>query len=215
MKKDLGHYRKAYTKSELIIENTPDDPIGLFKEWFNDVDASFPDQEANAMTLSTIGLDGYPKNRIVLLKMFTSEGFVFYTNYDSDKGQAIANNPKVSLSFFWEGAERQVIIKGVAEKVSESESDAYFNSRPRGSQLGAMASNQSHKIESREALQNKLESLEKEYEGKPLQRPNYWGGYLIKPVAIEFWQGRPNRLHDRVSYEYNENTGWIKNQLAP
>ncbi|MBQ0769163.1 MAG: pyridoxamine 5'-phosphate oxidase [Bizionia sp.] len=215
MEKDLGHYRKAYAKSELLIENTPENPLHLFKEWFNDVDRSFPDNETNAMTLSTIGLNGFPKSRIVLLKKFTDAGFVFFTNYESDKGLAIAKNQKVSLSFFWEGAERQVIIQGKAEKISQAESDAYFNSRPRGSQLGAMASNQSEAIESRETLQHKLEVLEKTYDGKNISRPDYWGGYIIKPITIEFWQGRPNRLHDRVAYVLGTDAIWNKALLAP
>jgi len=143
MEKDLGNYRKSYDKGELLLNNTPDNPLVLFKDWFMEVDVNFPDYETNAMTIATIGLDGFPRNRVVLLKKYTSEGFIFYTNYKSEKGKAILNNPNVSLSFFWHAAERQVIIKGRAKKITTKESDAYFESRPRGSQLGAVVSNQS------------------------------------------------------------------------
>ncbi|WP_417558811.1 pyridoxamine 5'-phosphate oxidase [Mesoflavibacter zeaxanthinifaciens] len=215
MEKDLSNYRKSYEKGELLLKDTPENPLELFRTWFNEVDQHFPQDETNAMTVSTIGLDGYPKNRVVLLKKFTYEGFIFYTNYQSEKGKAIANNPNICLSFFWHGAERQIIIKGKAEKIAPNLSDGYFESRPKGSQLGALASNQSEVVESRDVLENKLKALELAYKDKDVERPEFWGGYIVKPISIEFWQGRPNRLHDRILYTLEENYDWIKKRLSP
>ena len=215
MEKDLGNYRKSYEKGALLLENTPENPIELFRDWFLEIDENFPEDETNAMTISTIGIDGFPKNRVVLLKKYTYEGFIFYTNYESEKGKAIQANPNVCLSFFWAGAERQVIIKGKAEKIADNLSDGYFESRPRGSQLGALVSNQSEIIENRDVLEHKLKALEEEFEGKEIPRPKFWGGFIIKPEVIEFWQGRPNRLHDRIHYKLNSDFDWVKNRLSP
>lgn len=211
---DLSNYRRSYEKSELTEDNLPDDPIKLFQKWFHEVDFGST-EEVNAMTVSTFGLDGYPKSRVVLLKRFTYEGFIFYTNYNSEKGKAIANNPNVCLSFFWHSFERQVIIKGKAEKIPENLSDGYFESRPDGSKLGAIVSNQSEVIPSRETLEQKLHQLEKDFEGKEIPRPDYWGGYIVKPVEIEFWQGRPNRLHDRIRYQLQDDFSWKMERLSP
>ncbi|MGA1226618.1 MAG: pyridoxamine 5'-phosphate oxidase [Tamlana sp.] len=215
MEKDLSNYRKSYEKGSLLLNEVPENPLELFKKWFHEVDAFFEADETNAMTIATIGLDGYPRSRVVLLKRFTFEGFIFFTNYNSEKGKAIANNPKVCLSFFWHGAERQVIIKGQAEKIAENLSDGYFESRPRGSQLGAIVSNQSEVIADRDIIENQLKDLEKAYEGKEIPRPKHWGGYIVKPVEMEFWQGRPNRLHDRIRYQLQEDYNWSINRLSP
>lgn len=215
MQKDLGNYRKSYEKSELIEGNVSDNPMQLFQTWFYETEQSDSVDEPNAMTVSTMGLDGYPKSRVVLLKKYTYEGFIFYTNYDSEKGKAIANNPQVCLSFFWPGLERQIIIKGNAEKIAENLSDGYFESRPDGSKLGAIVSDQSSVIASREVLEEKLKLLEREYREKEIQRPENWGGYIVKPISIEFWQGRPNRLHDRIRYSLQKNFDWKIERLAP
>ncbi len=215
MNKDLGNYRKTYEKSELRKSNVPENPMELFQKWFYDVDINFAVDEANAVALSTFGLDGYPKNRIVLLKKYTYEGFIFYTNYNSEKGKAIDVNPNVCLTFFWHAAERQIIIKGQAEKIAENLSDGYFESRPIGSQLGAIASEQSEVIESREALDEKLKKLELKYINKEIPRPKHWGGYIVKPIEMEFWQGRPNRMHDRIRYKLQEDYNWKIERLQP
>ncbi len=215
MQKDLGNYRKSYEKSELMEDSIKENPMEQFQKWFYEVEASEGVDEPNAMTISTIGLDGFPKNRVVLMKKFTFEGFIFYTNYQSEKGKAIANNPSVCLSFFWPNMERQVIIKGKAEKLAKNLSDGYFESRPVGSQLGAIVSNQSEVIPSRELLEQELKKLEKTYEGKSIERPDYWGGFLVRPISLEFWQGRPNRLHDRIRYTLQEDFDWKIERLAP
>jgi pyridoxamine 5'-phosphate oxidase len=214
MQKDLGNYRKTYEKSELSEKSVTDNPMELFQKWFYETEASEGVDEPNAMTISTIGLDGFPKSRIVLLKKYTHEGFIFYTNYNSEKGKAIANNPKVCLSFFWPNMERQIIIKGVVEKIPENLSDGYFDSRPDGSKLGALVSNQSEVISSRDEIEGRLKELENKYQGKEIQRPSHWGGYIVKPISMEFWQGRPNRLHDRIRFTL-ENIDWKIERLAP
>lgn len=215
MQKDLSNYRKTYDKSELTEQEVSENPLQLFQTWFYEVENSDTVDEANAMTVATIGADGFPKTRVVLLKKYTHEGFIFYTNYESEKGKAIAANPKVCLSFFWPGMERQIIIKGVAEKVSENMSDGYFESRPHGSQLGALVSHQSSVIANRSVLEDELKSLETQFEGKQVPRPSHWGGYLVKPTSMEFWQGRPNRLHDRLRYTLQEDFDWTLERLAP
>jgi pyridoxamine 5'-phosphate oxidase len=212
---DLSNYRKSYEKSELLETNIPEDPINLFNRWFHEVEDFGGIEEVNAMTVSTLGLDGFPKSRVVLLKQFTFEGFIFYTNYHSEKGRAIEANPNVCLSFFWHSMERQVIIKGIAEKTSKNTSDGYFESRPTGSKLGAIVSNQSEIIPSRLYLEENLKKLEKDSEGKEILRPENWGGFLVKPIAVEFWQGRPNRLHDRIRYQLEDDFSWTINRLAP
>lgn len=215
MQKDLGNYRKTYQKSALMEDAISDNPMQLFQKWFYEVEASGGADEPNAMTVSTIGLDGFPKNRVVLLKKYTHEGFIFYTNYDSEKGKAIARNPNLCLSFFWPGMERQVIIKGRAEKIAENLSDGYFESRPEGSKLGAIVSEQSSVIPSRDFLESKLSQAIKKYEGKEIERPKNWGGYMVTPVSMEFWQGRPNRLHDRIRFSLRSNFDWKIERLAP
>jgi pyridoxamine 5'-phosphate oxidase len=212
---DLSDYRKSYEKSALLETSIPEDPINLFHKWFHEVEDFGGIEEVNAMTVSTIGLDGFPKSRVVLLKKYSEEGFIFYTNYNSEKGKAITNNPNVCLSFFWHSMERQVIIKGVAEKTPTNISDGYFESRPDGSKLGAIVSNQSEVIPSRAILEDKLKQLELDYQNKEIIRPEFWGGFQIKPVEVEFWQGRPNRLHDRIRYQLQEDFSWKKDRLSP
>ncbi|SNY99449.1 pyridoxamine 5'-phosphate oxidase [Flagellimonas pacifica] len=215
MQKDLSNYRKSYEKSALTEDAIKENPLEQFQKWFYEVEATDGLDEPNAMTISTIGLDGFPKNRVVLMKKYTHEGFIFYTNYLSEKGKALEKNPSVCLSFFWPNLERQIIIKGKTEKIAENLSDGYFESRPLGSQLGAIVSDQSEVIESREVLQAKLMALEKELEGKEIERPAHWGGYLVRPISLEFWQGRPNRLHDRIRYTLQKDYNWKIERLQP
>ena len=213
--KDLSNYRKSYEKSELLENQIPEDPINLFHKWFYEAEDLNAAEEVNAMTVTTIGLDGFPKARVVLLKKFNEEGFIFYTNYNSEKGKAILNNPQVCLSFFWPTVERQIIIKGIAEKTPNTISDNSFASRPDGSKLGAIVSPQSEIIHDRTFLENNLKQLEKDFEGKEILRPAHWGGFLVRPVEVEFWQGRPNRLHDRIRYQLQDNYEWKIDRLSP
>ncbi len=213
--KDLSNYRKSYEKSALLEHQIPEDPINLFHKWFYEAEDLNAAEEVNAMTVATIGLDGFPKSRVVLLKKFNEEGFIFYTNYNSEKGKAILQNPNVCLSFFWPTVERQIIIKGKAEKTADNISDSYFASRPDGSKLGALVSPQSEIIPNRELLETNLLALEKEWDGKEIERPSHWGGFLVRPVEVEFWQGRPNRLHDRIRYQLQDDFDWKIDRLAP
>ncbi len=215
MEKDLSNYRKNYQKKELSKKEVLENPIELFQKWFYEVDEFGGDIEANAMTVSTVADDGSPTNRIVLLKKYTWEGFIFYTNYNSAKGKEIEKNPNVCLSFFWHNIERQVIIKGIAEKIAENLSDGYFESRPDGSKLGAWASDQSQVVPSRKYLDDRLSFFENKFKNKEITRPKHWGGYIVKPTCIEFWQGRPNRMHDRIQYTLQENFDWKIERLAP
>ena len=215
MKQDLSDYRKSYEKSELLEENCLENPIEMFQKWFYEVEKSETIAEVNAMTISTLGLDGFPKSRVVLLKKYTFEGFIFYSNYESEKGVAMAENSNVCISFFWAAMERQIIIKGKVEKIAKNLSDGYFESRPRGSQLGAIVSKQSSVIPSRSYIEQKLKDLETQYEGKEIERPEHWGGYIVKPQEIEFWQGRANRLHDRMRYQLQADYSWKIERLAP
>ncbi len=191
----------------------PQDPMQKFEEWMNEaLTANINDP--TALSVTTIGRDGYPQSRIVLLKDFNAEGFIFFTNYDSQKGQAILNNPSVSLLFFWHELERQVRITGSAERTKNEISDRYFQSRPLNSQAASIISDQSKKIRSREELENRFNELIKNPPEDHFTRPVNWGGFLVKPLKIEFWQGRENRLHDRILYEkFDEN--WQISRLAP
>ncbi|MDR0193733.1 MAG: pyridoxamine 5'-phosphate oxidase [Myroides sp.] len=213
---DLSDYRKSYEKSVLLEGNVDENPMMQFRKWFYEVEDFGGVDEVNAMTVSTIGLDGFPKSRVVLLKSYDEEGFVFYTNYNSEKGKAILANPHLCLSFFWPSAERQVIIKGIATKASATQSDNYFDSRPLGSRLGAIVSNQSEVIPNHEVLEQAINKLEKEVTEDSIKRPDNWGGFVVKPVSIEFWQGRANRLHDRIRYTLTEDgLDWKIERLAP
>jgi len=215
MEKDLSNYRKNYQKKGLSKKEVLENPIELFQKWFYEMEAFDSNLESNAMTIATIDRDGSPTSRIVLLKKYTWEGFIFYTNYKSEKGKAIERNPNVCLSFFWSALERQVIIKGKAEKIAENLSDGYFETRPDGSKLGAWASDQSEVVPSRQYLDDRLASFEKQFENKEIPRPQHWGGFIVKPYCMEFWQGRPNRMHDRIQYSLQENFEWKIERLAP
>lgn len=212
---NLHDKRKVYEKSELLESEIKANPMEQFRDWFLEAQENPGIHEANAMSVSTLENDGCPRTRMVLLKSYTCEGFVFYTNYDSRKGKALSQTPKACLHFFWPNMERQIIIKAELEKIATNLSDGYFHSRPKGSQLGAMVSPQSQVIPDRAFLEEKLKTLEIQFEKSEVPRPENWGGYLAKPYEIEFWQGRPNRLHDRILYELQSDFDWKISRLAP
>jgi len=212
MSRDLSNYRDKYLKGELIEKNLPKDPFDLFNNWFEDLEKYGNERENNAMSLSTVNEKNVPTTRVVLLKQFSKKGFIFYTNYNSRKGNHIKNNPNVCVSFYWPSMERQVIINGKVSEISKIESDKYFNSRPRSSQLGAIISNQSEIIPSRKYLEDKLSKIDSN--NNDLIRPSNWGGYIIKPEFFEFWQGRDSRLHDRIIFS-KSTTKWTHKRLSP
>lgn len=216
MSDNLADLRREYARAELTRDHVAEDPLDQFRTWFEEAqDAEVT--EPNAMTLATAAPDGSPSARIVLLKGVDERGFRFYTNYDSRKGTELAQNPHAALTFWWGPLERQVRIEGTVERLPDDESTAYFRSRPRGSRLGAWASPQSRVVDSREVLTENLAAVEAEYEGETVPRPPHWGGYVVRPTRIEFWQGRPNRLHDRLRYRRpdGEATDWTLERLAP
>lgn len=211
---DLGHLREDYNKDELSLEDTSPSPFDQFQYWFAAAQQSEV-REPNAMTLATIAPNGRPKARIVLLKGVEGGGLVFYTNYDSQKGQDLVANPMASLVFFWDAQQRQVRVEGRVEKVSTATSQEYFQSRPKGSQIGATASPQSQVITNREILQDKVQELEEKFaEEEILPLPENWGGFRLVPDCFEFWQGRSSRLHDRIRYRLVAGE-WLRERLAP
>jgi pyridoxamine 5'-phosphate oxidase len=211
---NLYDYRKDYKRGTLSRNDASENPISQFDKWMKDAISSHIVAEPNAMTLVTATRDGKPSARVVLLKSFNEKGFVFFTNYDSRKAIELIENPHSAIVFDWHVMERQVRIEGIANKISEEESDKYFFSRPRDSQLGAWVSPQSNFIDGREELVTRQAKIESEFKDKPITRPPHWGGFVIQPHTIEFWQGRQSRLHDRLIYIKTEDE-WILRRLAP
>jgi pyridoxamine 5'-phosphate oxidase len=210
----LESLRSNYALSGLHETDLLGNPFQQFQLWLEQaIAAELP--EPNAMTLATLSEEGKPIARMVLLKGLDEKGFVFYTNYDSAKGKQLTETDSAALVFWWAGLERQVRVEGMVEKVSSEESDAYFQSRPKASQLGAWASPQSQVIENRDVLEKRLAQLEEKYATEKVPRPPHWGGFRVIPIAIEFWQGRPSRLHDRIRYEFDEKGDWFYQRLAP
>ncbi len=210
----IEQMRNEYLKAGLKKEDLEQSPFLQFEKWFKQaLEGEVP--EANAMTLATVGKDMMPSTRIVLLKIFDENGFVFFTNYTSKKAQQIEQNPKASLHFFWQGLERQVKIEGSIEKISKTASLKYFLSRPKGSQIGAWVSHQSKIITSRSLLEAKFDEIKNKFVKGEIPFPDFWGGYIVKPQTIEFWQGGANRLHDRFEYKLLDNGTWDINRLAP
>lgn len=208
------HERYDYSVADLSLKEMAEDPIQEFETWLELANEAGI-RESNGMALATASATGAPSVRFVLLRGVDSEGFLFYSNYESRKAQELQANPQASLAFWWPTLERQIRIEGVVERASNVESDAYFASRPRGSKLGAWTSPQSQVIERREQLVDRLTETVERFKDRPVPRPEFWGGYRLRPTAIEFWQGRPSRLHDRILYARQPESGWTKVRLAP
>lgn len=211
---DLSGMRQEYSGGPLRKENTPENPFTLFHEWFETISALKP-EDCNAMVLATADRSGLPSLRTVLLKEFNRRGFSFFTNYQSRKGLELKDNPNGAILFYWPDLFRQIMVEGRIDVIPEKESDLYFATRPRGSQIAAWASAQSSEISSRNVLTSRATELEEQYAGKPIPRPPYWGGYRLIPKLFEFWQGQPDRLHDRIVYRINSRHNWVKQRLAP
>ena len=209
----LHQMRQEYAAGSLNETNMPHNPMEVFNGWL-DFAINSGLTEPNAMTVATATADGKPSARVVLLKEVNDNGFVFFTNYMSRKGRELIVNPEVAIVFDWHNLERQVRVEGRAEKLSAEESEAYFNERPEDAKIGAWASPQSKIVKDREELEKHLEEIEEQFEDMPVHRPSHWGGYLIRPSVIEFWQGRPSRMHDRIVY-YKTEDGWTMHRLAP
>jgi pyridoxamine 5'-phosphate oxidase len=208
---NIVHHRKSYEKHSLEVEDLKATPHETLEFWLSEVEEL---HDFNAMVVSSVDASGQPHSRVVLLRGVNEEGLKFYTNYSSHKGQELDQNNKVALNFFWPTVERQVRVEGELHKLSDAESDAYFNSRPRESQIGAWVSPQSSTIDSREVLNERFREFTDKFEGHPVPRPAHWGGYIIRPKYFEFWQGRPNRLHDRLTYSLVEGN-WSIGRMAP
>ena len=212
----LANMRRNYTRDGLLEEQAPLDPRVLFEQWFADALATEqPPVEPNSMILATVDAAGQPHCRVLLLKGLDARGFVFYSNYTSAKGRQLAQHPQAALTFFWPALERQIRIEGTVEQISGEESDAYFNMRPLGSRLGALASEQSQPLASREILEATLAELEQRYANEAPPRPAHWGGYRMLPQRMEFWQGRTCRLQDRLNYQLQKDGRWTRERLAP
>jgi pyridoxamine 5'-phosphate oxidase len=214
MDKKIAEIRKDYSHRSLTENEASPNPVQQFEKWWQEATEA-KIEEPNAMVLATASTDGVPSARVVLLKEYSEKGFVFFTNYHSFKGKQLSENPKACLVFFWKELERQVRITGLVEKISAKQSDDYYQTRPEASRISAWASPQSQVIEGREWLDEQFNKITKQMEGPHIQRPPYWGGFIVNPIIVEFWQGRPNRLHDRIQYTMEEDGKWKMERLAP
>ncbi len=211
--RDIIDYRQEYGRHKLVVKEMNDQPLLQFKKWFKEAETAGVN-EPNTMTLATVDSQGQPTIRVVLLKEITDQGLIFYSNFNSRKGKELALHPKAAINFYWQAVERQVRLDGSISKIPDSKSDAYFKTRPRGSQLGAWVSAQSETIPSRKYLEDELERYTERFANQEIPRPPHWGGYLLTPTSVEFWQGGKNRLHDRILYSAREER-WVRSRLAP